>query len=189
MVTLLVKTFRIYHIFHRPSVSALSKQCSDTYLTMYVMLILSPLLLIHIVWTVVDPYLGYIKISTELNVITHQKQCKSTYAILWYALLTVYMTTIFLILTTVAFKTRKIKKSHFKDTKKVTILVVCYFLDIIVTLTSWRILYTAVNAYLAAIVLHMGHFSALMLTQMILFAPKILPPLIRCINKQNVVER
>ena len=109
MVTLLVKTFRIYHIFNKPSVSTLSKQCSDTYLAMYVTLILSPLLIIHIVWTVIDPYLGYIKISAELNVVRYQKQCKSNYAILWYALLAVYMTTIFLILMTVAIKTRKIK--------------------------------------------------------------------------------
>ena len=67
MVTLLVKIFRIYHIFNKPSVSALSKQCSDTYLALYVTLILSSLLVIHIVWTVVDPYLGYIKISAEIN--------------------------------------------------------------------------------------------------------------------------
>ena len=185
MVTLLVKTFRIYHIFNKPSVLTLSKQCSDNYLTIYVTLILSPLLLIHIVWTAVDPYLGDIKISAELNEVRYQKQCKSNYTILWYALLVVYMSIIFLILIIVAFKTRKINKSHFKDTKKITMLVVCYFLDIIATLISWRILYTAVNAYLAAIVLHMGHFTALILTQVILFAPKTLPPLFRCINKQS----
>ena len=183
MVTLLVKIFRINHIFHRPSVSALSKRCSDTYLAIYVTLILLPMLLIHILWTVVDPYLGDLKTSAELNVIRYQKQCKSNYSLLWYALLTVYMTIIFLILMVVAFKMRKIKNSNFKDTKKVTVLVVCYFLDILITLTSWRILYTAVNAYLAAIVLHMGHFTLIMLIQILLFAPKVLPPFVRYIKK------
>ena len=77
---------------------------------------------------------------------------------------------------------RKIQLSHFKDTKKVITLVSCYFIDLILTLACWRVLYTAVNAYLVAIVIHIGHFTAIVLCQLLLFAPKVFPPVIRYCN-------
>ena len=185
LVTALVKILRIYHIFSKPSATALTKRCSDTYLAIYVVLIISPVIFLHTIWTSVDPYLGFLKISAELNIIQYQKQCKSAYTMLWYSLLAIYMMIIFLILVIVAIKMRKIQKSHFKDTKKVVTLVSCYFIDLILTLACWRILYTAVNAHLAAIVLHIGHFTAIVLCQVLFFVPKVFPPLIRYIKKHQ----
>ena len=144
---------------------------------------LSPMVLVHTLWTSMDPYLGFLKVSAEIDIVQVQKQCKSTYTMLWYVLLLFYMLTLFLILLVVAIKMRKIQTSHFRDTKKVILLVSCYFLDLILTLTCWRILYTAVNAYLAAIVLHIGHFTAIVLCQVLLFVPKVLPPLTRYVKK------
>ena len=185
LVTSLVKILRIYYIFNKPKATALSKACSDTYLATYVILIASPMIFLHTIWTIVDPYLGFLKITAELDTIQYQKKCKSTYTMLWYSLLAVYMIIIFLILVVVAIKMRKIQKSHFKDTKKIITLISCYFLDLILTLTCWRVIYTSVNAYLAAIVIHIGHFTAVVLCQLLLFAPKVFPPLIRYIKKHQ----
>ena len=182
LVTSLVKILRIYYIFNKNTATALSKTCSDTYLATYVILIVSPMIFLHTIWTITDPYLGFLKITAELDTIQYQKQCKSTYTMLWYSLLTVYMIIIFLILLVVAIKMRKIQLSHFKDTKKVITLVSCYFIDLILTLACWRVLYTAVNAYLVAIVIHIGHFTAIVLCQLLLFAPKVFPPVIRYCN-------
>ena len=183
LVTVLVKILRIYHIFSKSMPSALSKKCSDSYLALYVMLILLPLILLHTIWIKVDPYLGFIKVSSELNSILYEKQCMSNYVMLWYALLASYILTIFLILFIAAVKMRNIQISHFNDTKKVTILVICYFIDLIVGLTCWRILYTAVNAYYAAIVLHIAHMIVIVLCQVLLIAPKVLPPFIRYLKR------
>ncbi len=187
LVTSLVKTLRIHYIFNKPTVTELSKTCSDTYLVMYVILIISPVIFLHTLWTIVDPYLGFLKFSAELNIIQYQKECTSNYTMLWYSLLAVYMITIFLILVVVAIRMRRIQKLHFKDTKKVIILVSCYFLNLIFTLSCWRVLYTTVNAYLAAIVLHIGHVIIIVLCQVVLFAPKVFPPLVRYIKKYQTV--
>ena len=183
LVTSLVKTLRIYYIFKKPTATELSKTCSDTYLVIYVILIMSPLIFLHTLWTSIDPYLGSLKIISELNTIQYQKECKSTHTMLWYSLLAVYTITIFSILVVVAIRMRRIQKSHFNDTKKVIILVSCYFLNLILALSIWRVLYAAVNAYMAAIVLHIGHFTIIVLCQVFLFAPKVVPPLIRYIKK------
>ena len=184
-VTALVKILRIYHIFSKSTPSALSKKCSDTYLALYVVLIILPLILMHSLWTNLDPYLGFFKVSAQLDSIQYEKQCKSNYTLLWYALLAGYILTLFLILFIVAVKMKNIRISHFNDTKKVTILVSCYFVDLIMTLILWRILYTAVNAYVAAIVLHIGHIIGIILCQVLLFVPKVLPPLVRRLKKIN----
>ena len=183
LVTSLVKTLRIYYIFNKPIATELSKTCSDIYLVIYVILIMSPLIFLHTLWTIVDPYLGSLKTIAELNTIRYQKECKSTHTMLWYSLLAVYLITIFSILVVVAVRMRRIQKSHFNDTKKVIILVSCYFLDLILALACWRVLYAAVNAYMAAIVLHIGHFTVIVLCQVFLFVPKVVPPLIRYIKK------
>ena len=185
LVTSLVKIIRVYYIFNKPTVTELSKACSDTYLVIYVILIMSPLIFLHTLWTSVDPYLGFRKTFTELNSIRYQKECKSTHTTLWYSLLAVYLITIFSILVVVAIRMRRIQKSHFNDTKKVIVLVSCYFLNLILAVSIWRVLYTAVNAYMAAIVLHIGHFTIIVLCQVFLFVPKVVPPLIRYIKKFN----
>ena len=161
----------------------LSKTCSDTYLVIYVILIMSPLIFLHTLWTFLDPYLGSLKIIAELNTIRYQKECESTHTTLWHSLLAVYLITIFSILVVVAIRMRRIQKSHFNDTKKVIILVSCYLVNLILALSIWRVLYVAVNAYMAAIVLHIGHFTIIVLCQVFLFAPKVVPPLIRYIKK------
>jgi hypothetical protein len=155
--------------------------------SVWLTLITSPMIFLHTLWTIVDPYLGFLKISAELNTVHHQKECRSNYTMLWYSLLAVYMITIFHILVVVAVRMRRIQKSHFKYTKKVIILVSCYFLDLIFTLSCWRVLYTTVSVYLAAIVLHIGHAIIIVFCQVVLFAPKVFPPLIRCIKKYQTV--
>ena len=185
LTTALVKIFRVCYIFTKRSPKKLSARCSDTYLALYVALLLLPMMFIHTLWTIVDPYLGVLKVSSELNIVRIQKECSSKYAILWYTLLTAYMSAIFITLLIVAMKMRKIQKSNFRDTKEVTILVIAYFADIISTITFWRILYTNVNAYYAAIVLHIGHITPILLCQMLLFAPKVLPPLARYVRERK----
>ena len=79
----------------------------------------------------------------------------------------------------------KIQRKDFKDTKKISILVLCLFLDILLTVVEWRVLEAVlVKPHVADIVLHLGHHNVIHLCHRLLFEPKILPPLFRC-KKNN----
>ena len=180
---------RIYYIFNKHSPTKLSRACSDAFLLMYVMLILSPMLLVYIIWAFVDPYTGFLQHSANLDSIVVEKGCTSAYLTVWQAILVLYAMILFLLLLSLAIMMRNIQHEHFKDTKKVNILVLCLFLDLFLTLVIWRVLYTIVKIHIADILLHLGHHTFILLCQGFLFVPKILPPLLHRIkNSRKIVE-
>lgn len=189
LATIAVKMLRIYHIFTKHSPKKLSRAWSDAFLLMYVMLILSPMILVYIIWVFVDPYTGFLQHVTDLDVIVVEKGCTSDYLTIWQAILVLYIVTLFLTLLVLAIMMRKIQHAHFKDTKKINILVLCLFLDLFLTLVIWRVLYTIVKIHIADILLHLGHHAFIILCQGFLFTPKILPPFFRRIkNSRKTVE-
>jgi cytochrome bd-type quinol oxidase subunit 2 len=189
LATIAVKMLRIYHIFTKHSPTKLSRAWSDAFLLIYVVLILSPMILVYTIWAFVDPYTGFLQHFTNLNVIIIEKGCTSAYLTVWQAILVLYIVILFLTLLILAIMMRKIQHAHFKDTKKVNILILCLFLDLFLTLVIWRVLYTIVKIHIADILLHLGHHTFILLCQGFLFAPKILPPLLHCIkNNRKMVE-
>ena len=189
LATIAVKMLRIYHIFNKHSPTKLSRACSDSFLLMYVMLILSPMILVYIIWAFVDTYTGFLQHSANLDSIVVEKGCTSAYLTVWQAILVLYIVILFLILLSLAIMMRNIQHEHFKDTKKVNVLVLCLFLDLFLTLVIWRVLYTIVKIHIADILLHLGHHTFILLCQGFLFVPKILPPLLHRIkNSRKMVE-
>ena len=190
LATIAVKMLRIYHIFTKHSLTKLSRAWSDAFLLMYVMLILSPMILVYTIWAFVDPYKDVLRHFTNLDVIVVEKSCTSAYQTVWQTILALYTAILFLILLVLAIMMRKIQYGDFKDTKKISILVLFLFLDLVLTVGMWRVLDTIiVKAYLVDIVLHLGHHTYILLCHGLLFAPKILPPLFRCIkNSRKMVE-
>ena len=87
LATIAVKMLRIYHIFNKHSPTKLSRACSDSFLLMYVMLILSPMILVYIIWAFVDPYTGFLQHSANLDSIIVEKGCTSAYLTVWQAIL------------------------------------------------------------------------------------------------------
>jgi hypothetical protein len=187
LATIAVKMLRIYHIFTKHSPKKLSRAWSDAFLLMYVMLILSPMILVYTIWAFVDPYTGFLRYFTHLDVIIIEKSCTSAYLTVWQAILVLYIVILFLFLLVLAIRMRKIQKAHFKDTKKVSILVLCLFLDLFLTLVVWRVLRIVVNFHIAAILLYLGHHTFILLCQGFLFVPKILPPLLQCIKNSRKI--
>lgn len=176
LATLAIKMLRIYYIFTKHSPKKLSRAWSDLFLLLYVILILSPMVLVYTIWAFVDPYTGFLQHLTDLNFIVVEKGCTSAHLTIWQAILVLYIVTLFLILLVLAILMRNIQHTHFKDTKKVNILVLCLFLDLFLTLVTWRVLYAIVKIHIADILLHLGHHAFILLCQGFLFAPKILPP-------------
>ena len=69
LAVLLVKMLRVYHIFNSDKVR-LGHYCSDLSLAGYVLLILSPDILVHLVWIIVDRYQINVELMMEMGLIT-----------------------------------------------------------------------------------------------------------------------
>ena len=167
IATVLVKLIRVYHIFNRVQAKIIGKQSSDFVLALYVMLILLPLIIILMIWTIVDPFRSTYRPSPQSGFI--QKTCFSKYINVWLTLLVLYMVSLFLVLAIVAIKTRKIRQKNFKDTKKINIFIFCLFFDILLPLSFWRLLGslgTSTRHYISVIPFYFGHFGIVLLCQL-----------------------
>ena len=185
--TVLVKLVRVYRIFNRFTVRPLGKKSSDVCLAAYVLLIQSPMILILVIWAVADPF--RIQFPPSRQVGFKKRKCTSDYLVLWLSLLVLYMLILFFILTLVAIKSRKIRERNFKDTKKVNVLIFCLLFDVLLSLSLWLLLdnlETSVSSYISSISLHIGHFGIILLSQLVLIAPKISAPLLRSIKDKMI---
>ena len=76
-----------------------------------------------------------------------------------------------------AFKTRKIRRKHFKDTKKVNIYLFMNILLICVIVPFWWVLRTVNDSSSSVVLLYLGYAGTATLCQPLLFVPKVMPPL------------
>ncbi len=183
LATLLVKMLRVFHIFSL--YGKISKMCSNSALLVHVILLISPCVLLLIIWTVVDPYTAR-TISTEHSTFTDVEQrCTCNYLLIWIGLLIINILILIAVLLIVAVKTRKIRQAHFKDTKKVNAFLFLLVTVIFLTLAYWMIFRTigAKKGY-SDITLHLAHIIIVASCQGFLFVPKVLPPLVRSVSKK-----
>ena len=187
LATLLVKMLRVFHIFKL--YGKISRMCSDSALLLYVLILISPCVLILIFWSAVDPYTAR-TITTEYSSFTEVEQrCYCKYLLLWIGLLIVNILVLIVVLLVVAVKTRKIRQAHFKDTKKVNTFLFLLVIVIFLTLAYWMIFRTigAKKGY-SDITLHLAHIIIVASCQGFLFVPKVLPPLQRSVSKRYRVK-
>ena len=109
-----------------------------------------------------------------------EEQCKSDYTVVWLILLLVYVILLAMAVAIVAIKTRKIRLKQFKDTKKVNLLIFLILFIGISTFSYWSI-FTVAGIYdddnVPTYILYVGHMILAFLCQVILFFPKVCPPL------------
>lgn len=178
VAVLLIKMLRMYHIFHRLIPGAIGKPCSDLFLMVYVIILLIPNIVIHIVWSAFDGYsLSVEYMSHFVDIIEVKKQCVCRYFYHWLTVLSAYLALLLLALLIVAVKSRKIRLAHFKDTKKANALVFATNVNLFLTLSYWLFL-RGIDAenHITHLPLHFGHSAFVLLCQVLLFAPKVLPP-------------
>ena len=183
LATLLVKMLRVFHIFGL--YGKISKMCSNSALLVYVFLLISPCVLILMIWTVVDPYTAR-TIAVEHSTFTEVEQrCTCKYLLLWIGLLIINILILIIVLVIVAVRTRKIRQAHFKDTKKVNAFLFLLVTVILLTLSYWMIFRTigAKKGY-SDITLHLAHIIIVASCQGFLFVPKVLPPLMRSVSRK-----
>ena len=188
-VTLLVKILRVYHIFFRYKAKPIGKNCSDTFLACYVLIMLSPTIILHVLWSFLDSYGSILVKSPKQSYIELEKRCGPNKPV-WYILLSVYGYSISTALVTVAIKTRKIRHKHFKDSRKVNMYLFCFTAVIAMTFGYWLFLERSntYEYYLSITPVHIGLSMIVLLCQFLLFVPKVLPPfkryiMARCCNR------
>ena len=185
LAAILVKMVRVYRIFTQHRILK-PKIYTSTYAhVLYAILLVSPNIIILLLWTFIDPYrLTHSEFSTE-------EQCQSRHTTVWSSMLVAYICLLSLTVVVVAIKSRKIRLKLFKDSKEVNIFI---FLIIIVgmnTFVYWRIFQTfGIYEDVPNYILYTGHIITPFLCQAILFIPKLWPPvrdkiLKKCFDKMS----
>ena len=174
LATILVKMLRVYHIFTVHKILKQSAHLSDCALFVYTMFIISPNVILLLLWTAIDrphrinsfiEHPGFIEIK-----ITCQR---SSYGDVWFAPAFVYLFLLSAVVITVAIKSRKIRLARFKDTKKVNLLIFLLFIVGICMFSYWRVLWHSGFVIPSLIILYTGHMLMAFICQIILFVPKI----------------
>ena len=119
------------------------------------------------------------------------QSCYSRYLRTWLTVVYTEVGILMFVVAVLAFKTRKIRRKHFKDTKKVNMYL---FMTILVTfamIPSWLTVRTnTVNdPVLNLVIINLGVTGYAILCQLLLFAPKVMPPLIRQLFHKTAIKR
>ena len=138
-------------------------------------------------WIFTDRYQISVEYKIHKGFVSVEKICRSKYQIIWFGILTVYLLILIFALTIIAVVTRKVRLQHFKDTKKVNILLFILCFGIIISLSYWLLLQSLkTKRYIATLPLHIGHSALIILFQTFLFVPKVFPPVGRYIKQKSL---
>ena len=176
LATILVKMLRVYHIFTAFKALKHSAKCQDYTLVIYITLILSPIILLQTLWTLTDPNHLIFNFIEHPGFIETDIRCYSRYRHIRIALGLAYNFLLSFAVVVVAVKSRKIRRTQFKDTKKVNVLIFllivqclcCYPHFIILDLVGYH--FDFLHFFYPA-----TFITAALLCQFILFVPKIWP--------------
>ena len=186
LATLFAKTLRVYHIFKK--FGKVSQLWSDNGLLILIFLIVLIKGVILIIWTSVDiNHVIDVELYEPHTIPPHYRviqKCHCTYFGMWYALTFLYTGTLFLALLLVAINTRKIKRTNFKDTKKVNLLIVTLIAVIIFSCTGWALLQFIDNNASKAIV-SIAFTLTSVLCQSYLLVPKVIAPIVRYFKRKR----
>ncbi len=182
--TLFVKMLRVYWIFSNPF-SYKKKLLTDPFLLLYILLLVSPSLFILVLWSSYDPYMINLLELPRDNYILLHTRCNSEHTTKWPSVLLIYYFILSLALTCLALKTSKIRYQIFRDTKATNAFVYLSSLVAVLTLIYWsffRLQGVTVTAVLATRnIVYAGNSILTMLCQILLFVPKVYPPLKRSV--------
>ena len=179
--TLFTKMLRIYRVF--TYFGKTGKAWSDSVLIIFIILVVLGKCTVFVIWAVVD--LHYLKdietykpntIPPHYEVVQH---CASERTGIWLTIMFGYSTILYLSLLLLAFKTRKIRRENYKDTKKVNAFLLSITIDLCLSAPLWWVLQTVGNPTESKAVLAIGYGLAATACQFYLIAPKTIPPFSR----------
>ena len=189
LATLFVKMLRVHLIFADPF-SFKKKLFKDSYLLCYIIAIISPNILILVLWSVIDPLIWYtFEEKTKSATIIYFK-CESTYTNIWVAILLLYMGILVVSVVIIALKTAAVRHKNFHQDSRLTnvfVLITTFLLTsaAIFDLLSKKMEPRHANSISIGYTLSIAPFSVAMLCSILLFAPKVFYPLKRWISQKK----
>ena len=179
--SIFTKMLRIYRVF--TYFGKTGKLWSDTALTTFIIFIVLGKVMVFVIWAVVDLLYLEDRETYHLNTIPPHyevvQHCSSQHQGIWLTIAYGYSGTMFISLLLLAFKTRKIRRENFKDTKKVNALFVTLTVDICLVAPLWWVLQIVGDPTESKVVLAIGYGLAATACQFYLIVPKTIPPFCR----------
>ena len=193
LATLFVKMLRVYIIFCSPT-SYRKRFFSNTSLMLYIVLIMSPNILLLTAWSAVDPCRSYTREVVLRDSILVADGCRCAHFTSFLPVLLLYLGILVVAVATLSLKTSKIRYKNFRDTKATNAFTFLVILVGLVTV-SYASVFNApydmdseasVNIRRANDVNFLiGHTSVALLCQIFLFVPKVYPPIRRLVHKEG----
>ncbi len=185
--SLLFRLLRVVRVFS--SYHPTGKYWSDKYVILYILGTTSVSFLFLIVWVAADPLTMNItrkyQSRAALPFFLEVGYCSCNQFGVWVALWFSWITIMLLIVIFLAVQTRKIKRKHFKDTKKVNAFV--FSIPIVLTLVPVSYFLTLIDQYLLAYLFRViSDLVVVLLCQLLLFLPKYVPLLMGKKEKRNI---
>jgi hypothetical protein len=192
LASLFVKMARVYAIFINP-LSYKQRFFSNTFLFLYISLIVFPTLLILIIWMALDAFKNVSTISPKRSHEILTEKCEADYVVIWINLLLLYVAIVCLALLILALKSSKIRYKNFQDTKATNAFTFLINFTVTLTVMYWFLLRSFEpnfsNSVSILIPLYITHFKLPLLCQVLLFVPKVYPPVKRHLFKEAVKSK
>ena len=188
LITLFVKLLRVSCIFSKSSKlkSHLGKRCSNISLFIIIVLltVILNVMLVPVLILEGSGYETYSHNSHDQNIQVHIRPYVS--GSFWgIGVVILYLISFLILISYLAIRTRKIKYSNFKDTKKIHFLIAVLLIIICFTVGVVTILYHTHNEPQGNVVLILSILSVPMVCQVVLFMPKSVPVLLEKIHLAN----
>ena len=176
--TLLVRLLRIWHVFK--TTGRTSKYWSDRYLFIGILGLCSGAIVIISIWTAVDPIRMFRDVRYIPDAIPPHYEvtlrCSSDNLTVWLLVAFAYSGFLLNAVLFLAIKTRHVKKTNFKDTKKVNAYLFAITFATAILLPLWSILEYGVESRIGAhIAITLMFLSASTLCLALIFVPKVIP--------------
>ena len=185
LATLLVQIGRIYHIFSH--FRRIKKLARDRNLVLVICFIVLGKILLLSLWTGLDPF-----VIVDVELYHPQAKppyyeivqtCRSNHFFLWASLTIVYSAILIGFVAFLSYKTRKIRRKDFKNTKKINILLSVAVISMAILLPLWWIFRSLGNTVVSRVIIASFYLIIPMSCQACLFCPKTLPPLMRSVSR------
>ena len=155
LATLLVQIGRIYHIFSH--FRRIKKLARDRNLLVIICFIVLGKIIILSLWTALDPF-----VITDVEVYHPEEKppyyeviqnCTSDHFIVWIGMVLIYTAILIGFVAFVSYKTRKIRRKDFKNTKKINLLLTVVVISMAVLLPLWWVFRSVGNTVMSRVVI------------------------------------
>ena len=189
--TMLLRLLRIYRVFSY--FGKTGKIWSDQIMALAVLLVVMVDVAIILVWSSVDNYrskeFSFYHPFSDPPFYEIRQFCYSQYLSVWLGMLLGKLGILFVIVIFLAFKTRKIRRSNFKDTKKVNIFIFLTIMVVVLPMTLFFLLQSTRNVKGTYLTVYIVFGLAGVLCQLFLFVPKVTSPILKTYGYEVTYSR